>query len=233
MSKIGGRDYPGDLEPREAEDWMNILVNEFGGEVESKEAFAQAVGHKSTSSGSFRRKIADARKYGLMTPRGTFEATDLGMQLANPVDEQDRMETRFEMLQNISLFKDIYERINGNDPPNEFWRILTEITDADPKKARKVADWIEHLYESMLEAEKVAEGEVAPEEDETTITETARTAAGKTQSHQGPESESAIFLRIGNDELRFEELTDTNIEIAKQFLDSKKGDNGGVQMRFS
>lgn len=239
MSKLGNRSFPGDLDPDEAERWMTILVNEFNGKAESKEAFAQAVGHKSTNSGSFRRKLADARKYNLMTPRGEFEATELGMQLANPRDEQERYETRLEMLKEVPILREIHSTLNGNKP-DDFWRVLTEITDANPKEAQDAAEWLEHLYDDILKAEKVAQGGVEPEEiesveetDSEQETQSSRSSSA-TDSAQGRTSkkeDSAIYLRIENDELRFEELTDANLEIAKQFLDSKKGDEG-VQMRL-
>lgn len=240
MSKLSGRNYPGDLEPREAEEWLNVLVNEFGGEAESKEAFAQSVGHKSTNSGTFRRKVADARKYELMTPRGTFEATELGFQLANPRDQQERYEAIYEMLQNVPIIAEIHDTLNGSEAPGEFWRVLTELTDANPKEAREVSGWLGELYEELLYAEQNLESEKEQKAD-------SQEGASTIESNEEPQSisaggeasnstlpDSAIFVKVGNDELRFEETTDVNIELVQRFLETKKeeGEEEGIQMRF-
>jgi hypothetical protein len=240
MSKLAGRDYPGDLDPKEAEEWLNVLVNEFGGEAESKEAFAQAVGHKSTSSGTFRRKVADARKYELMTPRGNFEATELGFKLANPRNGQERYEAIYEMLRNVPLVAEIHDTLNGSEAPGEFWRVLTELTDANPKEARDISDWLGSLYEELLSAEKKMEAETENEPTPVEKSDSTESRSGAQFSGESAQTgnqsvpESAIFVKVGNDELRFEDITDINIELAQKFLESKKDDSngGGVQMRF-
>jgi hypothetical protein len=65
MGSIDGEKYP-DLTAREAAEIADILVNTFGGEPSSPNAFAQEVGHKSADSGAFKVKIANVRRYGLL-----------------------------------------------------------------------------------------------------------------------------------------------------------------------
>lgn len=215
MAKIADYKYPRELDPEEAEEWVDVLVNDFGGTAESDESFAQAVGHRSATSGTFRRKIADARKYGLMAPRGTFKATDLGFKLANPEDDRSRHEAYYEMLQNIELLTDIHDAISGNIP-DEFWRVLTEQTDANPRDAREAADDIENLYETLVDAErKLEQSEVEEEKRE------------EPSDVDGPDEvatatpDSALYVKVGNDELRFDALNDTNLRLVRQFLGSK------------
>lgn len=228
MSKLAGHSYPGDLEPEEAEKWTDVLVNEFGGRAESKEAFAQSVGHKSTSSGTYKRKVADARKYGLMTPRGDYEATELGFQLANPRDEYERHEVIQEMLLNNPLLHDIHDTLNASRTPEEFWRVLTELTDANPKEARDAEEWLQKLYEELKQATDYLEKEDNPAEEteeskgtiEPELPDNATSVEAQPEIQPTPESE--IFIKVGNDELKFEELTDVNIELGQQFLETKK-----------
>lgn len=233
MSKLGGRSYPGDLNPEEAVRWMKILVDDFGGKTDQKEAFAHAAGHKSTDSGSFRRKLADARRYQLMTPRGEYAVTQLGERLARPRDAEDRCDAVVQMLRNVDLIRDIDRLLQGGEPPEEFWQLLTEITDTTPEGAKDVADWIKDLYETLVAAREVLQGErsidetdiPSPSEDQTEFALDADEAA------QGIE-EVGLIVKAGGDELHLEKLTDKNIEVAKQFLDSKKNGENGYQSRL-
>lgn len=225
MAKLAGRDYPGDLDPEEAKKWMDVLVNNFGGRAESKEAFAQEVGHKSTSSGTFIRKIADARKYGIIAPRGDYKATQLGTDLANPRNSQHEDELTLKMLRNISLLSDLHDTLDGSFPP-ELWRVLTEITDANPKEAKKAEEWLEHLYESMVDAEgnleKLADSTDEKNDQEETKSDSRDNVRAESSQLVQSTPDFEIYVKAGNDEIRFEQMTDINIELARQFLKSKK-----------
>lgn len=235
MSKLGESSYPGDLSPEEAITWMEILMERFGGATKNKKAFAKEVGHQSTSSGTFRRKLADARKYGLMTPRGDYEITELGKRLAQPTDERDRHDAIFRMLQNISLLRRIDHELGGSEPPEEFWQVLASVTGAEPEEAQRIEDWIKNLYETMIEARAVAEGQLPADESDIPSDSEIRTktAQKNARAQQPTEPDSALYVKVGNDVLRFEELTDRKIEIAQEFLEEKKGDGDGTyQMRL-
>lgn len=235
MSKLGEISYPGDLKPEEAIRWMEILIDRFGGATKNKKAFAKEVGHQSTSSGTFRRKLADARKYGLMTPRGDYEITELGRRLAQPKDERDRHEAIARMIHNVPLLREINRELGGTEPPEEFWQVLTHVTGEDAEEAQKVEDWIENLYETLIEARAVTEGQL--QADESGIPSNAeirtQTAQKSAKNQQTAEPDSALYVKVGNDVLRFEELTDRKIEIAQEFLEEKKGTGDGTyQMRL-
>jgi len=234
MSKLGGRSYPGDLKPEEAVHWMRILVNQFDGSTNQKESFARAVGHKSTDSGTFRRKLADARRYNLITPRGDYEATPLGRRIAQPRDENDRCDAVLQMLRNVDLLKDIDTMLRGEETPEDFWKVLTKTTAASPEEAQSVSSWIKDLYETLVAAREVLQGErtideteiPSPEEDQTE----SSLGVGGTENQA---VEDGLVVKAGDNELRFGKVSDKNIEIAKQFLDSMKDDGGqGYQSRL-
>jgi hypothetical protein len=234
MAKIGDMDYPADMLPEEAREAVEILVNEFGGEAGSEEAFAQSIGHSSTNSGTYLRKRADMRKYGLMKPR-SIEATEFGIEAANPKDEKHKQEILYRMLQNIPLLSKVGDATNGTTPP-ELWRILNDITDADPKEAQESEDLIETLYSKMLEYEtdeNSADSDNQGQQSQMDRTGEENSTSGEPGQQVLNRPESGIFVKVGNDQIRLENLTDSNIDLAIQFLKSKKGSGTeSVQMRF-
>lgn len=234
MSKLGGRSYPGDLKPKEAVRWMEILVEDFNGETNQKETFARAVGHKSTDSGTFRRKLADARRYQLMAPRGDYRTTPLGQQLARPHDSEDRCEAVVQMLRNVDLIKEIDKVVRKEGgSPEEFWRVLTEVTDASPEEAKKVADWIEDLHKTLVAAQEVLQGKRTIDETEIPPPDEDHSESSVRTNDTERISQEGLVVKAGGDELRFGKLNDKNIEIAKQFLESMKRDGeDGYQSRL-
>jgi len=223
MPSVGEYKYPGDLTPEDAEEWMDILVNGFGGTAEEDESFAKEVGHSSADSGSFRRKVADARKYGIMTPRGTLECTDLGKQLANPRDEEERAKVMIKMLKNIDLLEMIYDDLDGGTE-SEFWRVISRLTTANPKEARHAANDIEPLYETLKRAhERIGTGSKQGSKSEQNVTtENAENESSNTNRR----SDDALFVRVDGDELRFSDLTEAKIDLVRDFLDAKKDEIG-------
>jgi hypothetical protein len=232
MAKLGDRDYPAEVGPEEARECIEVLVNEFGGSAGSEEAFAQAIGHSTTNSGSYLRKRGDLRKYGLMKSR-SIEATEFGVEAANPRDIQHEREILFRMLQQVSLLADIYESLNGSEP-DELWRILTELTDANPKDAQEAEERVELLYSKMLEFEPEKSDKEESQADRNGVdSEDGREAENLGQSTPVPNQGTGIFVMVGNDEIKLEDVSDSNIDLAKQFLESKKGSQtDSVQMRF-
>lgn len=219
MPKVGEYKYPGDLGPDEAEEWMDTLVFSFGNRAEDEDSFANEVGHASADSGSFRRKVADARKYGLMTPRGTLEATELGKRLADPRDERERAEVIAEMLENVDLLKDIYEDLDGGTE-DDFWRVIGRLTTANPKEARETADDIEPLYRKLQSAKEKVEKESQDEPNEGKDIQQDQDLSQSGAPSSTPNT--ALYVKVGGDELRFSDLTGANIELVRTFLKNKK-----------
>lgn len=212
MPALGNEKYP-ELDPDEAVEIAGTLVNEFGGEVSSEEAFAQSIGHKTSNSGAYINKVADLRRYGILPSRG-IEATDLAHRLANPKSESDEREAKFQMLSYVDLLSNLYDHLNASEPPGEFWRVLTEITDANPKEAKEVESWIQELYERMLALDVTGSEKTSSEFGLKRIRseETTEDVTGSTDG---------IYIRVGEDELSLTEISLTHIELAQTFLESK------------
>lgn len=218
MGEIDGYKYPG-LDADEAIDIADVLVNEHGGNVKSEETFAQDVGHSSSKSGAYKQKIADTRKWGILPSRG-IEATELAFRLANPESRKSERKARFEMYQNIELLDQLYKHLDGREPPSEFWRVLTEIAETNPKEAKEAAPEIRHLYNEMLD---YADSEEQNDEsdDAEIIEESApqQSAPNRTNAAVG---DDGVFLRVGDDQLSLGEISVMNLELAKVMLEQKK-----------
>ena len=252
MAKIGDFRYPEYLDVEETKPFIDKLVHEFDGSTENREKFAQSLNHKSKSSGAFNKKVADARKYGIMTPRGTYEATELGMHLANAQSETEIEEIFYNMLSNIDLLAMMFEYLNGEEPSEPVWGILVSLLGVDFEEAEEAAGRIKYLYRQMLEYKpetsesdafevfegrmaganwnkKKEEGADAPQEEAQIAGETVGTHSRSENTQQHIESsrenripESAIQIKIGTDELRFGDLSETNLETAIRYLKSKR-----------
>jgi len=220
MGKIDGSRYPQRVDAEDAVEIAKAAVNEFEGEPPNKEVFAQALGHSTANSGAYIKRVADARSYGLLPKQG-LEATELSHRVANPKDEKELHEGMFEMYQNIPILEELYENLDGREPPNKLWSVLSEITDASRTEAKDAAENIEELYKNMVR--------VASEKENTDrntqqgqIRAPTEPQSGAVKEAQNPAPDNAIYLKVGSDEHKFEELTAINIEIAQKILESKK-----------
>jgi len=218
MAKLDGMRYPSKMTAEEAVKIAKIVVDEFDGKVSSEEAFAQAIGHSTANSGSFIKKVADARSYGILPTRG-LKATDLAHRVAHPKNNAERREAIFEMYQNVSLLSELYDQLNGNEPPSNLWSVLTEITDANRSDAKKAADDVRIHYEEMLKYD--TDGDSSSKE---TVSQQESDNTSTVVSTANNANESGIHLKIGGDEHHFAEVTDLNIELAMKILQSKKED---------
>lgn len=225
MPKIEGDRYPAKLTAEEAAEIAKVLANDFNGQASSEEAFAQALGHSTSNSGSFIKKVADARNYGVLPTRG-LEITPLGQRVANPRDKKERTEALFEMYENVPILDKLYEQLDGREPPNKLWSILIEISDAERNEAKEAEDDILRLYEAMLSHDEPGSKDSTPNQPDQhqEFDETP-------SSNQGVSSkttpESAIYLKVGDDVHKFGELSAINIEIAQKILESKKTEVSG------
>jgi hypothetical protein len=216
MGKLDGHRYPEKLTADDAVKIAEILVEELDGNVSSKQVFADALGHSTAKSGSYITKVADARNYGILPKQG-LKATDLAYRIAHPKDDAEYREAIFEMYQNVSLLSELYDHLDGNEPPSNLWSVLTEITGANRNEAKEATDDIRGLYEEMLEydTEEASESDKSESEEDSddspTVVATANSADG-----------DGILLKIGGDEHHFAEINNLNIEIAIKILQSKK-----------
>lgn len=233
MGKLDGMRYPAKITAEEAVNIARVLVDEFDGEVRSKEMFADALGHSTANSGSYISKVADARSYGILPKQG-LKATDLTYRVAHPKDNTERREAIFEMYQNVEILSKLYNHLDGNEPPSRLWSVLIEISEANRSDAKGAADDIRTLYEAMLEYDVDEKSD--PEQTESR--ESSEESATVVQS-SNPVDEGGIFLKVDGDEHHFSEINDLNIEIAIRILQSKRegeahpdDENGLVQSKL-
>lgn len=218
MAQIGEMKYC-ELTVDDAIAAADVLVNDFGGEVGSEEAWAQAIGHSSANSGSYYTKMADLRRYGILPSRG-IEATELARRVANPPNERGRAQAVFDMLTEVDILSEIWDSLNGGEPPEDFWRVLVEITETNPKEAKEASGPIQDQYRRMKQAnERIEETETSVEEEKTPQ------STAESQGAFGPQG-AAIYVKVGSNELRLDEVNDRYIEIAEDFLDRLKSEDG-------
>lgn len=213
MPKVGSYSYP-KLNPDKAVNIAKTLVKEHDGSPANEEHFAQTIGHSTSNSGAYISKIADLRKYGIIQKRG-LDATETAENLVFPRTDEEEREAKFEMFRNIELLNELYDELNGNTPPDNLWTIIHELTDCSRSEAKEAEEDIRDLYQRMLEYQ--------PSEDQG---ESASEGIGNGESDSGENtktSDEGILVRVDGEEMNFAK-TDDNIDIAIQFLKSKKED---------
>lgn len=144
MGKIGNYEYP-EVSVKEAIRIAEILVNEFHKKVNDINEFANKLGHKSSSSGTYLVKMGDIRRYGLMEKR-EYSSTKRAEILANPTTPEEKNQEIKEMILSIPLFGKLTSRLKTKSPTIEQFRTqLIEIT-GDREKGSKEAERIRKLY---------------------------------------------------------------------------------------
>lgn len=148
MSKIGSYDYP-DTQIGTLLKALEILVKTFKGETKEEGTFAKAIGHSNTKSGGYLQKVADLRRYGFME-KGRFTVTANGKKIIQPLYPEEKQTALNEGIMGITLWKDLYDRLNGAIPSPEDFKIhISEIT-GDRDRAYKEGDKIRNLYIDAL-----------------------------------------------------------------------------------
>jgi len=144
MGKIGSYDYP-EISIDETVKIAEVLVDNFHKKVEDNNEFANRLGHKSSSSGTFLVKMGNIRKYGLMEGR-KYHATKRSEILANPKNPEEKLKIIKEMIEGIPLFEKLNSRLKTKSPTLEQFRTeLIEIT-GDREKGSKDAEKIRKIY---------------------------------------------------------------------------------------
>lgn len=144
MGKIGTYEYP-EISVEETIKIAELLVNEFHKKVSDVNVFAERVGHKSSSSGTFLVKMGDVRKYGIMEKRD-YQATKRAEILANPTTPQEKNQETKDMILGVPLFEKLNSRLKTKSPTLEQFRTqLIEVTN-DREKGSKEAEKIRKIY---------------------------------------------------------------------------------------
>lgn len=213
MAKIGDYSYP-NLDSEEAISIAKKLVDRFSGNPNSEDAFAQSIGHQKASGGAYRSKTADLRKYGLIGSRG-IEATELAKRIESPRNEKEEMEAKMEMMQNIGLLDQLFEKLNGEKPAGDFWVILQEVTGCERKEAQKHEDKIAKLYDKLLQYHQAWERSGGKKEEKTEPNRDSRSTS----------TEEGLYLNINGAEMTFPEVNDQNIQLIINYLKNQKSGN--------
>ena len=209
MGSVNGQKYP-DISAREAVDIVDVLVTTFDGAPPDRDAFAREVGHQSAASGAFKTKIADVRRYGLLPSRG-LEPTELARTVVDPRDDETARAALFRAYRNVPLLSRLYDRLDGGPIREDFSDIVSELTGAGPDDAAVAASDLESLYARMRRyaPNERAGGRDGDVEDGT----------------DGPEG--GVVVRVGDDRLVLSEVSDANLELARQFVASKRAERAG------
>lgn len=209
MGSINGQKYP-DISARDAVEIVAALVDVFDGAPSDRDAFAREVGHESAASGAFKMKIADVRRYGLLPARG-LEPTNLAETAADPRDDETERAALFRAYRNVPILDRLYDQLNGRAAGRDFSDALAELTGADLDEVERAASDVESLYARMRR--------YAPEEsgDDRTAGRRTEAAAATTQAPAG-----GVVVCIGDDRLVLDEVSDTNVELARLFVESKQ-----------
>jgi len=145
MGTIGNFEYP-EMKITDCIEIAKIIEEQFKGKVENQAALAAALGHTTLKSGGYIGKITALRRYGLVSGRGELTLTQLAQQILHPMSEEEKAEAIAQAMENIELFKKIFERLGEKTPTESLWVDLVEITGEDRSVAQKDAIKLRNLY---------------------------------------------------------------------------------------
>jgi len=145
MGKIGNFEYP-EIKISDGIEIARIIQDRFQGRVTNQDAFCAELGHTNPKSGAYAGKITALRRYGLISGRDELLLTQLATNILIPTSEQERTEAVAQAVENVELFKKIFERFGEAIPTDNFWVDLVEITGEDRSIAQKDAIKIRNLY---------------------------------------------------------------------------------------
>lgn len=129
---------------------IELFENKLKGKTDSKEAFAQLLGYSSVNNGAFLHKLADLRKYGLITTRGTIELTDLAKKIIWYVSQEERNQAILQAIRNIGIVAILIDAIGNKEPTDEDLPVQLKHAGMDNKKIVKNKSKIKKVYISFL-----------------------------------------------------------------------------------
>lgn len=107
------------------------IVRHFRDGSFTDDALANALGYGAVQGGAFRQRVADLRKYGLITGRGSQLGAGPIAQAIFADHPGDREKALHDMMSNISLFKALYDHFGDKFPDdNNLMTVLLNITGA-------------------------------------------------------------------------------------------------------
>ena len=210
MGKIGTYDYP-EIAVGQAIVVAETLVNEFHKEVKDTNEFANRLGHKSSSSGTFLMKMGDIRKYGLMDKR-VYRATKRAEVLANPTNEEEKVQAIKEMILSIPLFEKLNNRLKTKSPTPEQFRTQLIETTGDREKSSRDFEKIRKIYIDAISNIKEGGFNESPTDDK--------------RGQKKKVADDMILLQSGEVDISLPKSAG-NIEVLKTILENMKKEATG------
>ncbi len=213
MGKVGIYEYP-ETNIEECLRVARVLVKDFSGKANDVNAFATAIGHKSTNSGTFLNKIADVRKFNLMDKR-EYRATNLAQIIIDPKNDNEKNSAIKEMIFTIPLFKSLFDRLKTKSPTVEQVKIqLIDLT-SERDKSSKEAEVIRKIYiDAMTYIKDTTDKQISSQERQDNFMENPTTALP-------PGNEDIMIFRAGKTNLTFPK-DDAHIDILISVLETMK-----------
>lgn len=139
------------------------VVGHFRDQAFSNEALASALGYSSAKSGPFHQRIADLRKYGVLTGRGSqLTACPLAQAIYND-RPGERAKALREMMESIPLFKALYEKFGDKLPDDQtLTTALIQITDAGRPDVEGCLVMLREAYTDALSTVPAMPGGMKP-----------------------------------------------------------------------
>lgn len=156
--KIGNYDIPDlRLYPTIVEATRLIYEKYSSDEVQDILVLARLLGHKTSNSGAFLRKLACLRAYGLIERRGV-RVTEIGKKLTFPTNEQEKNDALKQAILNIPLWKEFFSKWGVTLPNGNFWVDLANITGLEAPNAQSAVETVRKAYLDDVRYLSVAEG---------------------------------------------------------------------------
>ncbi len=147
MAKIGKYYIPGLTFSQSIEIVKTIYQNN----ISSDEGLATKLGHTTTNSGGFIKKLVTLRQLGLIKSgiKG-ITLTDLGNKIAKPLGNEEKQAYK-EMLSHVHLITDLNKKLNSKSPNKEGMLLaLIDLTGIDRALLDKEVFKIQKLFNDAL-----------------------------------------------------------------------------------
>jgi|ACXJ01.1.fsa_nt_gi hypothetical protein len=126
------------------------LVKSFKSLTFNREALAQAIGSSTVNSGTFMRKLADLRKYGLIYGKmDELNVSEIAKTIAIPRNDDERKSAVRDIISNIPLYKALFEHF-GNKIPTDDELLSFLLTKTDRVNANVISGKIKKAYIEAL-----------------------------------------------------------------------------------
>jgi len=119
------------------------IYDRFKDEEVASQLISEAIGYR---GGAFFQRLSALRKYGLVSPRGKVQVTDLGKRITYPASRDVELSAIEEAVKNVELFKVLYDKFDVELPKEKFWVNLVNITGAEAPDAQAKEDAIRQVY---------------------------------------------------------------------------------------